>query len=72
MRVPAHKNQKHRGVLIAIRAVVISSEVEKSLLQYGNQHVCAIPETMSWCCVFLLSRNYYLPVCNKDRGLRSG
>ena len=30
------------AILIAIRAVVISSVVEKSLLQYGNQHVCAI------------------------------
>ena len=29
----AHKNQKRRGVLIALRAVVISSVAEKSLWQ---------------------------------------
>ena len=32
----AHKNQKRRGVLIALRAVVISSVAEKSLWQ--NAH----------------------------------
>ena len=32
----AHKNQKRRGVLIALRAVVISSLAEKSLWQ--NAH----------------------------------
>ena len=32
----AHKNQKRRGVLIALRAVVISSVAKKFLLQNAN------------------------------------
>ena len=32
----AHHNQKHRGILIALRAVVISSVAKKSLWQ--NAH----------------------------------
>ena len=32
----AHKNQKRRGVLIALRAVVISSVVERSFLHCGQ------------------------------------
>ena len=36
----AHKNQKRRRILIALRAVVISSEVEKSSLQAGIRRAC--------------------------------
>ena len=57
---------KRRGVLITLRAVVISSVAEKSLLQYGNQHVCAISSTTFLFCIFLLSRTDFLPMCKKD------
>ncbi len=39
----AHKNQKRRGVLIALRAVVISSVAEKSLSQ--NAHCLMLDST---------------------------
>ena len=39
----AHKNQKRRGVLIALRAVVISSVAEKSLWQ--NAHCLTLDST---------------------------
>ena len=39
----AHKNQKRRGVLIALRAVVISSVAEKSLWQ--NAHCLMLDST---------------------------
>ena len=32
----AHKNQKRRRIVIALRAIVISSKVERSLLQNGQ------------------------------------
>ena len=35
----AHKNQKRRGVLIVLRAVVISSVVERSFLHCGQYHI---------------------------------
>ena len=35
----AHKNQKRRGVLIALRAVVISSVVERSFLHCCQYHI---------------------------------
>ena len=38
-----HKNQKRRGVLIALRAVVISSVAEKSLWQ--NAHCLMLDST---------------------------
>ena len=57
---------------MTLRVVVISSVAERSLLQYVNQHVCAISSTTFLFCVFLLSRTDFLPVCKKDRGLRSG
>ena len=37
MVVAAHKNQKRRGILMALRAVVISSEAERSSLQNGQR-----------------------------------
>ncbi len=39
----AHKNQKRRGVLIALHAVVISSVAEKSLWQ--NAHCLMLDST---------------------------
>ena len=35
----AHKNQKRRGVLIALRVVVISSVAERSFLHCGQYHI---------------------------------
>ena len=57
---------------MTLRVVVISSVAERSLLPCVNQHVCAISSTTFLFCVFLLSRTDFLPVCKKDRGLRSG
>ena len=66
------EGSKRRRILMTLRVVVISSVAERSLLQYVNQHVCAISSTTFLFCVFLLSRTDFLPVCKKDRGLRSG
>ena len=60
------KIQKRRGVLIALRAIVISSVAEKSLWQYGNQHVCEISSTTLLFCIFLLSHTDFLPMYKKD------
>ena len=66
------EGSKRRRILMTLRVVVISSVAERSLLQYVNQHVCAISSTTFLFCVFLLSRTDFLPVCKKDRGFRSG
>ena len=62
----AHKKQKHRGVLIALRAVVIGSVAEGSFLHCGQYHISTGRETTPWCYVFLLSRILHLAVCKKD------
>mgnify|MGYP000044972080 FL=1 len=62
----AHKNQKRRGVLIALRAVVIPSAAEGSFLHCGQYHISTGRETTPWCYVFLLSRILRLAVCKKD------
>ena len=62
----AHKNQKRRGVLIALRAVVIPSAAEGSFLHCGQCHISTGRETTPWCYVFLLSRILRLAVCKKD------
>ena len=36
------KIMKRRGILIALRVVVIASAAERSLLQYGNLRLSAI------------------------------
>ena len=41
----AQKIRKRRRVLIALRAVVISSVAERSLLQNGQRTICAISIT---------------------------
>ena len=62
----AHKKQKRRGVLIALRAVVIGSVAEGSFLHCGQYHISTGRETTPWCYVFLLSRILHLAVCKKD------
>ena len=62
----AHKNQKRRGVLIALRAVVIPSATEGSFLHCGQYHISTGRETTPWCHVFLLSNILRLAVCKKD------
>ena len=66
MVVRRKKIMKRRRILIALRAVVISSVAERSLLQYGNQHVCTISSTTFLFCIFLLSRTDFLPLYKKD------
>ena len=41
----AHHNQKRRGILIALRAVVISSIAEKSLWQNAHCLLCDSTKT---------------------------
>ncbi len=62
----AHKNQKRRGVLIALRAVVIPSAAEGSFLHCGQYHISTGRKTTPWCYVFLLSNILRLAVCKKD------
>ena len=62
----AHKNRKRRGVLIALRAVVIPSVAEGSFLHCGQYHISTGRETTPWCYVFLLSNILRLAVCKKD------
>ena len=62
----AHKNQKRRGVLIALRAVVIPSAAEGSFLHCGQYHISTGRETTPWCYVFLLSNILRFAVCKKD------
>ena len=62
----AHKNQKRRGVLTALRAVVIPSIAEESFLHCGQYHISIGTETTPWCYVFLLSHILRLAVCKKD------
>ena len=62
----AHKNQKRRGVLIALRAVVIPSATEGYFLHCGQYHISTGRETTPWCYVFLLSNILRLAVCKKD------
>ena len=65
----AHKNQKRRGVLIALRAVVMSSVVERSFLHCGQYHIGTNTETTPRCYVFLLSNILRLSVCKEDFSL---
>ena len=67
----AHKNQKRRGILIALRAVVIESVAEGSFLHCGQYHIGTGREATSWCYVFLLSHMHRLSVCKEDFSLRS-
>ena len=62
----AHKKQKRRGVLIALRTVVIESAAKGSFLHCGQYHISTGPETTPWCYVFLLSHILRLAVCKKD------
>ena len=62
---------KRRGVLIALRAVVISSVVEGSFLHCGQYHISTDTETTPWCYVFPLLHILRLAVCKKDFSLRS-
>ena len=65
----AHKNQKRRGVLIALRAVVISSASERSFLHCGQYRIGTGRETMSCSYVFLRSHRRRLSVCKEDFSL---
>ena len=67
----AHKIMKRRRILIALRAVVISSVAEGSFLHCGQYHISTGTETTPWCYVFLLSHILRLTVCKKDFSLRS-
>ena len=62
----AHKNQKRRGILIVLRAVVIPSVAEGSFLHCGQYHISTGRETTPWCYVFLLSNILRLAICKKD------
>ena len=66
MVVRRKKNQKRRGVLIALRAVVIPSAAEGSFLHCVQYHISTGRETTPWCYVFLLSNILRLAVCKKD------
>ena len=57
---------KRRGVLIALRAVVIPSVAEGSFLHCGQYHISTGTETTPWCYVFLLSHILRLAICKKD------
>ena len=57
---------KRRGVLIALRAVVIPSVAEGSFLHCGQYHISTGTETTPWCYVFLLSHILCLAICKKD------
>ena len=56
----AHKNQKRRGVLIALRAVVIPSAAEGSFLHCGQYHIGTGREATSWCYVFLFTHASFI------------
>ena len=57
---------KRRGVLIALRAVVIPSVAEGSFLHCSQYHISTGTETTPWCYVFLLSHILRLAICKKD------
>ena len=57
---------KRRGVLIALRAVVIPSVAEGSFLHCGQYHISTGTEMTPWCYVFLLSHILRLAICKKD------
>ena len=65
------KIMKRRGILIALRAIVIPSVAEGSFLRCGQYHISTGTETTPWCYVFLLSHIFRLALNKKDFSLRS-
>ena len=56
---------KRRRILIVLRAIVISSEVEKSFLHNGYRDLCPLP-TFSNTSRFPLPKIRRFPACNRD------
>ena len=65
----AHKNQKRRGVLIALRAHRHFERSRGIFLALRQYHIGTGRKTTIWCYVFLLSHIHRLSVCKEDFSL---